>query len=134
MRADVVFCGREESHGHLFDLCYVDKGSLLHSLEPLVSKLLKPVFEAIHCPVLLRLDGLALLACVFGVKVTESTWEIRADCLEILGPGRAVDGVYTYTLELHYGFVGVGLGKVRDIGYEARGQLYHLVDVVDVES
>ena len=53
MRADFVAgCGKER-HWHLLDLTHINKGCLFLPSKPVFGKLLEPVSEAVHHPVLL---------------------------------------------------------------------------------
>ena len=54
---------------------------------------------------LLRFDGLALRARVISIKIANYTRKVRANCLEILCPVGAIDGVYSIALKLHNSFV-----------------------------
>ena len=66
MLANVVICGREESNGNFRDQRHVHEGSCLLTAEPVVCKLLEAILDAVHLPVLLRLDGNTLASILFG--------------------------------------------------------------------
>ena len=103
VRAHLVVCGREEGDGHLLDFAHIHQRHLGFSSQPVRRKLLEAVREAVHDPVLLAFDGLALVARLLGVEVADGAREVRADGLQVLIPVRAVDGVDAHGLELHNG-------------------------------
>lgn len=132
--ADLIVSSREESHWHFLDLGHVDEGHFSGALEPVVGELLESIRKAIHDPVLLTLDGLALLTCVLGVIVAENAGEVSTDRLQVLIPVRAIDCVDTNGLELHDSRIGKALAPVRHVRDEARGKLHNLVDIVCMEG
>ena len=83
----------EESHRYYFDLRHVDEIGFGIALHPLCVVLLEAVSQAIHDPVLLGLDRLALFSRIFRVILAEDAGEVLADRGQILIPVGAVDGI-----------------------------------------
>ena len=133
MLANVVICGREESNGNFRDQRHVHEGSCLLTAEPVVCKLLEAILDAVHLPVLLRLDGNTLASILFGVGANETS-NFSANGVLVIFPVGTVESVDTMILKNHNLVVECQFSPVGDFRIEARGEHHCLVNILCVES
>ena len=123
MRTELVPRGHEEGHRHLLDPTDVDLRLDLVAVEPVLRILLEPVGQAVHAPVLLRLDALALVARVLRVVCARFARPDLTDCLKVTIPRWPIYGVYAISRELHERLVEIIMCQRGHIWDEARRQM-----------
>lgn len=93
--ASVIISCSEHGDRYLLDAFKGYQVCLEVTLKPVVIEFLEPIDDAIHRPVFFRLDGLALIASLIGVNVTNRLGEVVTDGLEVSFPVWSVDGVHS---------------------------------------
>ena len=107
----------------MIDLTDVDLLLDLVAVEPVLRVLLESVSDAVHAPVLIRLDAFALVARVLCEVCAGQARPSFADCLQVTNPRWPIYGVYAISRELHERLVEIIMCQRGYIWDEARRQM-----------